>query len=157
MPLRRSTQAPPPKLELRGRLERQSLRALGATGGPHRRVQLRRPIRRDGQTLDAPTQAMLALRDRLGYPAWHEQPVELARRTMRHEALVAAGRPIAVAAAGLALLGDRVSCEPAARLSSGVAASPAAALRKLRRPRRISLFRTWRSSNDGSQGQRCLR
>jgi acetyl esterase len=62
-------------------------------------VQLRRPIRRDGQTLDAPTQAMLALRDRLGYPAWHEQPVEAARRTLRHEALVAAGRPIAVGAA----------------------------------------------------------
>ncbi|CAB4909724.1 unannotated protein [freshwater metagenome] len=100
MPLRRSTrQAPPPKLELRGRLERQSLRALGATGGPNRRVRLRRPIRLDGQTLDAPTQAMLALRDRLGYPAWHEQPVPQARATMRHEALVAAGRPIAVAAA----------------------------------------------------------
>ncbi|MEV4419192.1 alpha/beta hydrolase [Patulibacter sp. NPDC049589] len=100
MPLRRPTrQAPPPKLELRGRLERQALRGLGATGGPNRRVGLVPALRRDGQTLDPATRAMLALRDRLGYPAWHEQPVADARRTLRHEALVAAGRPIAVAAA----------------------------------------------------------
>ncbi|WP_051471614.1 alpha/beta hydrolase [Patulibacter minatonensis] len=100
MPLRRSVrQAPPPKLELRGRLERQSLRALGATGGPNRRVGLGPKVRLDGQTLDAPVQAMLGLRSRLRYPAWHEQPVDDARRTMRHEALVAAGRPIAVASA----------------------------------------------------------
>jgi acetyl esterase len=80
-------------------MERQALKALGATGGPSRRLELRRAIRVDGQTLDAPTQAMLALRDRMKYPSWHEQPVDLARATMRHEALVAAGKPIAVAAA----------------------------------------------------------
>jgi acetyl esterase len=80
-------------------MERQFLRILGARGGPNRRVHLRRPTVREGQVLDAPTQAMLALRDRLQYPAWHEQPVEQARRTLRHEAVVASGRPIAVAAA----------------------------------------------------------
>lgn len=100
MPLaRRSRTAPPPKLGPRGRMERQFLRILGARGGPNRRVHLRRPIVREGQVLDAPTQAMLALRDRLQYPSWHEQPVEQARRTLRHEAVVASGRPIAVAAA----------------------------------------------------------
>ncbi|MGX6447096.1 alpha/beta hydrolase [Patulibacter sp. S7RM1-6] len=100
MRLRRQPRpAPPPRLDPRGRLERQALRLLGARGGPNRRVHLRRPVVREGQTLDAPTQAMLALRDRLGYPAWHEQPVVQARKTLRHEALVASGRPIPVAAA----------------------------------------------------------
>lgn len=100
MPRRRTRrQAPPPKLELRGRLERQSLRALGATGSPNRRVGLAPGVHLDGQTLDKPTQAMLALRKGLRYPAWHEQEVPAARRTLRHEALVAAGRPIAVESA----------------------------------------------------------
>jgi acetyl esterase len=99
MARRSSRPAPPPALNPRGRAERQLLRVLGARGGPNRRVHLRRPVVREGQTLDAPTQAMLALRDRLHYPAWHEQPVPEGRRTLRHEALVASGRPIPVAAA----------------------------------------------------------
>jgi acetyl esterase len=99
MARRSSRPAPPPALSPRGRTERQLLRALGARGGPNRRVHLRRTVVREGQTLDAPTQAMLALRERLRYPAWYEQSVPEARRTLRHEALVASGRPIPVAAA----------------------------------------------------------
>jgi acetyl esterase len=119
-------------------MERQALRALGATGGPNRRVQLRRPVRRDGQTLDAPTQAMLALRDRLGYPAWHEQPVEVARRTLRHEALVASGRPIAVAAADDLQVDGATGPLPARLYRPGGARNPALTWQP--RPERLPLL-----------------
>lgn len=126
MPRRRpSRQAPPPSLELRGRLERQALKALGATGHPSRRVRLPRSVRLDGQTLDEPTRAMLALRDRLGYPSWHEQPVADARHTMRHEALVASGRPIAVAAADDLEVDGATGPLPARLYRPGGAGNPA--------------------------------
>ncbi|WP_320672911.1 alpha/beta hydrolase [Patulibacter defluvii] len=99
MPGRRSADpAPPPALDPRGRFERRALGALRATGGPGR-VRIGRPVRVDDQVLDPATQAMLELRRRMRYPSWHEQTVAAARDTIRHEALVAAGRPMRVAAA----------------------------------------------------------
>lgn len=125
MSRRRVRPVPPPPLELRGRMERQALKALGAVGSPSRRLELRRPVRVEGQTLDAPTQAMLGLRRRLGYPAWHEQPVPAARRTMRHEALVAAGRPIPVAAADDLEVAGATGPLPARLYRPGGARNPA--------------------------------
>lgn len=100
MPGRRSADpAPPPALDPRGRFERRALGALRATGSGDRRVRIGRSVRVEGQVLDPATQAMLELRRRMRYPAWHEQTVAQARETIRHEALVAAGRPVRVAAA----------------------------------------------------------
>lgn len=98
----RPPSVPSPRLDPRGRFERRALGTIGAIGqanGGDRRVRVGRAIRIDGQTLDPATQTMLGLRARMRYPAWHEQPVEAARVTLRREALLAAGRTIPVAAA----------------------------------------------------------
>lgn len=98
---RRSSFPPPPRLDPRGRLERRALATIGRIGDVNRsdrRVRVGRRIRLDGQTLDAATQAMLGLRARMKYPAWHEQGFAEARKALRREALLAAGPAIPVAA-----------------------------------------------------------
>lgn len=100
-PSRRSSAAPPPRLDSRGKIERRALAAIGRVGAANRsdrRVRFGRPIRLDGQTLDSATQTMLGLRARMKYPAWHDQSVADARTTLRREALLAAGPAIPVAA-----------------------------------------------------------
>lgn len=98
---RRSSFPPPPRLDPRGRFERRALATIGRIGDANRsdrRIRVGRPIRLDGQTLDAATQTMLGLRARMKYPAWHEQSFAEARATLRREALLAAGPAIPVAA-----------------------------------------------------------
>lgn len=106
-------------------MERRALAALGATGGPESRVRIGRRIRREGQILDAPTQAMLELRKRMRYPAWHEQAVPQARETLRHEALVAAGRTIPVASVEDFEVDGAVGPLPARLYRPGGVANPA--------------------------------
>ncbi|MFA4928384.1 MAG: alpha/beta hydrolase [Patulibacter sp.] len=101
MPRQRSSSAPPPRLDPRGRLERRALAAIGRFGDLNRsdrRIRMGRSVRLDGQTLDSATQTMLGLRARMKYPAWHEQSFADARATMRREALLASGPAIPVAA-----------------------------------------------------------
>jgi acetyl esterase len=98
---RRSSVPPSPALDPRGRFERRALAAIGRVGAANRsdrRIRVGRPIRVDGQTLDSATQAMLRLRARMKYPAWHEQSFAEARASLRREALLAAGPAIPVAA-----------------------------------------------------------